>query len=84
MKDYPNDETILSQELIRDKSFLINYINILKKKKIPSFDILERLTQIDEYRQVIKADVELLQTVFEKIEPNNLKKFFDKFVFSTD
>ena len=28
---------------------------------------------------MIKADVELLQTVFEKIEPNNLKKFFDKF-----
>ena len=48
MKDYPNDETILSQELIRDKSFLINYINILKEQKIPSFDILERLTQIDE------------------------------------
>ena len=73
------DANILSPELIRNKSFLQNYINLLSQKGIDNETIVSTLTHNDECISAFKTDIGLLQSVFEQITPSNLKGFFNKF-----
>ena len=73
------DANILSPELIRNKSFLQNYINLLSQKSIDNETIVSTLTHNDECISAFKTDIGLLQSVFEQITPSNLKGFFNKF-----
>ena len=73
------DANILSPELIRNKSFLQNYINLLSQKGIDNETIVSTLTHNDECISAFKTDIGLLQSVFEQITPSNLKVFFNKF-----
>lgn len=70
---------ILSPELIGDKNFLQNYINMLSQKGIDTDTIVSTLTHNKECISVFKTDIELFQSVFEQITPSNLEKFFEKF-----
>ena len=70
---------ILSPELISDKNFLQNYINMLSQKGIDTDTIVSTLTHNEECIGVFKADIELFQSIFEQIAPSNLENFFDKF-----
>lgn len=79
LKQAIEHENILSAELLNDKEFLANYIKLLKQKEIPNNNILKTLIQSKECAQAIKEDSELLQIIFENIEPSDLESFFEKF-----
>ena len=70
---------ILSPELIKNKSFLQNYINMLSQKGINNDIIIASLTHNDECIDVFKTDIELFQSIFEQIAPSDLEKFFSSF-----
>ena len=72
-------ENILNPELLRNKSFLENYINLLKQKGIDNEVIVNSLTHTPKCANVLKDDLELFQSVFESITPTNLEKFFNAF-----
>lgn len=78
-KDGLLNANILSQELIKNKNFLQNYINLLSKKGIDNETIISTLTHNEECISVFKTDIGLFQLVFEQITPSNLEKFFNKF-----
>lgn len=73
------NNNILSPELIKNKDFLQNYINLLSQKGIDNETIVSTLTHNDECIGAFKNDIGLFQSVFEQITPSNLEKFFDKF-----
>lgn len=75
---------ILSPELLKNQSFLQNYINILSQKGIDNETIVSTLTHNEKCINVFKTNIELFQSVFEQIEPSNLEKFFDKFFSDTE
>lgn len=70
---------ILSPELIGNKSFLQNYINMLSQKGIDNDVIVSTLTHNEECITVFKTNIELFQAIFEQIAPSNLEDFFNKF-----
>ena len=70
---------ILSPELLKNKSFLQNYINMLSQKGIDNDTIIRTLTHNDECRDVFKTNIELFQSIFEQMAPSDLKKFFNCF-----
>lgn len=70
---------ILSSELIKNKNFLQNYINMLYQKDIDNETILSTLTHNEECINCFKTDIQLFQSVFEQITPSNLEDFFDNF-----
>lgn len=72
-------KNILSPELLRNKSFLENYINLLKQKGIKNETIIDSLTYNQDCINALKNDSELFRFVFETITPTNLQSFFDKF-----
>ena len=73
------DKNILSPELLKNKKFLESYINLLKQKGIDDESIIESLIHNQGCTDVLKNDLGLFQTVFENVNPENLKKFFSKF-----
>ncbi len=70
---------ILNPELIKNKNFLQNYINMLSQKGVDNDTIVSTLTHNEECINVLKSDIELFQSVFEQITPSNLESFFEKF-----
>lgn len=70
---------ILNLELIKNKNFLQDYINMLSQKGVDNDTIISTLTHNKECINVLKSDIELFQSVFEQITPSNLESFFDKF-----
>ena len=70
---------ILSPELIKNKNFLQNYINMLSQKGIDNDIIIASLTHNNECTDVFKTDIDLFQSIFEQIAPSNLEKFFSSF-----
>lgn len=70
---------ILSPELLRNKEFLQNYIDLLSQKGIDKKTIIQTLTHDEECIKAFKTDTELFQSVFEQISPSNLEKFFNSF-----
>ncbi len=70
---------ILNPELVKNKNFLQNYINILSQRGIDNETIVSTLTHNEECISVFKTDIELFQSLFEQIAPSNLEDFFDKF-----
>ncbi len=70
---------ILSPELLKNKNFLTNYINMLSQKGIDNDTIVSTLTHNEECISVFKTDIELFQSVFEQITPSNLDNFFERF-----
>lgn len=70
---------ILSPELIQNKNFLQNYINLLSQKGIDNETIISTLTHNEKCINALKTDIGLFQLVFEQITPSNLEKFFNKF-----
>lgn len=70
---------ILNPELIKNKNFLQNYINMLSQKGVDNDTIVSTLTHNEECINVLKSDIELFQSVFEQITPSNLESFFEEF-----
>ncbi len=70
---------ILSPELVQNKSFLKNYINLLVKNGVDNDTIINTLTHNEECINAFKADTELIQFLFENHTPTNLEEFFNIF-----
>lgn len=74
-----SNANILNIELITNKNFLKNYINLLSQNGIDKDTIINTLTHNGECIGALKNNLELLQLVFEQVTPSNLEEFFDKF-----
>lgn len=66
---------ILTPELISNKIFLQNYINMLSQKGIDDYTIVSTLIHNEECMDLFKSDIELFQSIFEQIAPSDLEKF---------
>lgn len=73
------EDNILSPELLNNKSFLTNYINLLAQRGIDDETIIKTLVHNEKCADVLKNDLELFQLVFEQASPKDLKAFFSNF-----
>ncbi len=74
-----NKKNIMNPQLLANKDFLVNYINLLRENGISNEDIIETLTYNEECINAIKNNSNILEFVFENVTPAKLDIFFNKF-----
>lgn len=79
VKDIRSIRNMLSPQLLEDRNFLSNYIDLLTEKGYDTETIVDTLIYNEDCCDVLKSNTELFQFTFNKIRPQSLSGFFEKF-----